>query len=206
MAKVSNYEKVYVHFQKLFLEMDHKKAAKKLCLACDDENIYIPFFNQPIVLNRGNAEMTSSVYPSIPVVTRLLVLHHLYYHKEDAYNSSNMVPFRDLRECAIFEDACYRNTILPFAEAFAGKTELLRERASQIGCVFLSFGDVSFTINAFPLIPLQFIFWDGDEEFPAKANILFDQNIAQFIHAESIPVLADFGVSLLTGKHRIELV
>jgi hypothetical protein len=96
-----------------------------------------------------------------------------------------MVTFRNIRECANFEPAYQKTTITPFATYFNRKTELLKKRAIKIGGQITSYGNVSFTLNAFPLIPLQFIFWDGDEDFPANANILFDQNIAQFIHPKA---------------------
>jgi hypothetical protein len=111
-----------------------------------------------------------------------------------------MVTFRNLRECSNFELAYQKTTLTPFATYFNGKTELLKQQATKIGAQLNSYGDVSFIINAFPLIPLQFIFWDGTEEFPASANILFDKNIAQFIHPESIPVLANAGVNILMNK------
>jgi hypothetical protein len=41
---------------------------------------------------------------------------------------------------------------------------------------------------------------DGDEEFSANANILFDKHIAQFIHPESVSVLANVGVSILMSN------
>ena len=59
------------------------------------------------------------------------------------------------------------------------------------------FGDVSFTLQAFPKISLTYIFWDGDEEFPASANILFDDQIANWTHPESVPVLAETGTRKL---------
>jgi len=180
------------------LEMDQEKAAKKLLLDYDSESIKVPFFKRLIALNRSSAEMSSSGYAGeVPLTHKLLALHHIYYHLEDAANSGQMVAFREVRECAVFDGAYRRNTLLPFAAAFEGKAGLLRERAAQLGGAFLSYGDVSFELSAFPLIKLQYIFWDGDEEFPANASVLFDQNIAQFIHAESIPVLADAGARLL---------
>jgi hypothetical protein len=88
-------------------------------------------------------------------------------------------------------------TLVPFAAYFDQKAQLLKNRIGAIGGQITTCGDVSFTVNAFSCIPLQFIFWDGDEEFPANATILFDKNIARFIHPESIPVLADVGTKLL---------
>ncbi len=54
--------------------------------------------------------------------------------------------------------------------------------------------------EAFPCIPLQFIFWDGDDEFPAQANILFDKNITDFTHEETVVLIAEEGVDRFLGK------
>ena len=33
-------------------------------------------------------------------------------------------------------------------------------------------------------------FWDGDEEFPAQVNLLFDRNATDLIHVESVVTIA----------------
>jgi hypothetical protein len=196
---VSNSERLCIHYQKLFLKLDHIKTAEKLHLEYDKNHIHIPFFNSSFTINRHTADITSSSLckSSECYLEKLLILHHLYFHKPDAENSGSMVPFRGIRECADFELAYQKTTIAPFTTYFNQKAELLKKRAIAIGGQISSYGDVSFTINAFPLIPLRFIFWNGDEELPANVNILFDKNIANFIHPESIPVLANFGTKLL---------
>ena len=39
-------------------------------------------------------------------------------------------------------------------------------------------------------MPLTVLFWDGDEEFEAQANILFDADITDFIHEETVVCVA----------------
>ena len=34
------------------------------------------------------------------------------------------------------------------------------------------------------------MFWDGDDEFPAQANLLFDRSATDFIHIESVVTIA----------------
>jgi hypothetical protein len=51
-------------------------------------------------------------------------------------------------------------------------------------------------------MPIRFLFWDGDEEFPAQANILFDENITEFTHEETVVTIASDGVRCLTDAAR----
>jgi hypothetical protein len=202
---VSNSERLYAHYQELFLKSNHVKTAEKLHLIYDKEYVYIPFFNREFTINRYTADITGSVYKKCDCyIEKLLILHHLHFHKTCAKNSGVMVPFRGIRECADFEPAYQKTTVTPFITYFNRKTSLLKKRAYNIGGQITSYGDISFTVNAFPLVPIQFIFWNGDEELPASANILFDKNIAQFIHPESIPVLANVGTSLLMDNNQLE--
>ena len=39
-------------------------------------------------------------------------------------------------------------------------------------------------------IPVKLMFWDGDDEFPAQANLLFDRSATDFIHIESVVTIA----------------
>ena len=52
---------------------------------------------------------------------------------------------------------------------------------------------------AFPPVPITHILWGGDDEFPAEANILFDETIAQLLSHRRIAALAGASVYRLMG-------
>ena len=49
---------------------------------------------------------------------------------------------------------------------------------------------MGYRIHAFDCMPLTMVFWDGDDEFPAQANILFDAEITDFLHEETVVLVA----------------
>ncbi len=55
-------------------------------------------------------------------------------------------------------------------EAFLG-------RARKLGGKPLGFGDASVEIYPLPRVPVTLILWFGDEEFPARADLLFDSSV-----------------------------
>ena len=69
--------------------------------------------------------------------------------------------------------------------------EELRRACDALGGRPLPQGDAGYQILAFDCMPLQFIFWDGDDEFPAQANILFDADITDFLHEETVVCVGD---------------
>ena len=74
------------------------------------------------------------------------------------------------------------------ARTFSGREDRLERAVEALrGCRIHGHG---FLLHAFACIPVQLLFWDGDEEFPAQANLLFDRNATDFIHVESIVTIA----------------
>lgn len=195
--KISNYEKVFVKYKRLFLVIDHEDVARRLLLKIDDKHITIPYFGRTVKVFRETGDMFYEDGGEMDVEDKLLIMHHFYFSKPSAFLAGEMVPFREIHEAAHFEPAYEKETLLPSAEYFAGKPELFLQRAKELGGRIEKFGDASVTLSATPTIPLTYIFWDGDEEFPASMNILFDKNITQFIHAESVPAIAGAGAKLL---------
>ena len=54
----------------------------------------------------------------------------------------------------------------------------------------MELAESGFLLPAFDCIPVKLLFWDGDDEFPAQANVLFDRSATDFIHIESIVTIA----------------
>jgi hypothetical protein len=52
---------------------------------------------------------------------------------------------------------------------------------------------------------MRFLFWEGDGEFPAQANILFDAGATDFTHSESIVSIAMVGLAQLAEEAGLPL-
>ncbi len=58
-------------------------------------------------------------------------------------------------------------------------------------------GGVSLIFELLPKIPVQLIFYDSDDEFPARARLLCDLNATNFLEFEFIAVLVTIFVQEL---------
>lgn len=193
----SNYEKVYAQFQDWFVKCPQEDIIKKTGGEFDEKNLYLSFFSERCRISRETGMITGEGEREIPVTERLTIMHHLRYCKTFAEEGSKMVPFREIREAAVFERAYERSALEPLKKHFAGRPQELLKAGLKLGGIREKYGDVSLTLHAFPKISLTYIFWDGDEEFPPSANILFQDTIAQWTHPESVPTLAQIGTERL---------
>jgi len=81
------------------------------------------------------------------------------------------------------------DAINPWVKTFNGKKDLFLSVLKEMGGSEARLGDYGGVIKAFPKIPLAFLIWEGDDEFPPKGNILFDSTISMFLDTAGAYVL-----------------
>ncbi len=82
--------------------------------------------------------------------------------------------------------------------AFGSSPELLVEKGLKLGGKKLDHGDGAIELYILPKVPVCFIVWAGDDEFPAKASILFDATAADQIPLDALGAAVDLAVNALT--------
>lgn len=103
----------------------------------------------------------------------------------------------------LFKQGSYSGSALemPIIKRFKGRIPNLLETAAFFGGRKggeSGSGSVSIVFKLLPHILLQLIFYDQDDEFPARATLLFDRNATQFMDFEVFAVLVTLFVQALT--------
>lgn len=65
------------------------------------------------------------------------------------------------------------------------------------GAKKISMGDVAYEFEVVNGYRMRFIFWEGDEEFPPSAQILYSDNFQFGFHAEDLVVAGDLSITTL---------
>ncbi|MGE5556447.1 MAG: DUF3786 domain-containing protein [Methanocella sp.] len=110
--------------------------------------------------------------------------------------SGNLIKYKDLPGGCAYAEALNRTAIQPIAEVFGNNPQDLAVAAQQIGGKPQNFGDCSVQIEALKGIPLTYTVW-GSEEYPASANILYDETASSYLHTEDLAVLAELATCRL---------
>ena len=74
----------------------------------------------------------------------------------------------------------------PDAAKFKGQTERLRRACESLGGRPFGNADAGYSIPVFKDLNILFTFWDADDEFPASIKYLFDANVLQYMHYETL--------------------
>lgn len=195
----NNYEKWCAEWGKRFLTMDQEQLLKRVPgLEQEGDCLTLSYFHQKYGIRRRTGEIVSFQSDEKPTAfTQLNLYTLLWYCKEGARFQGEWLPFRSLKDASPFGPAFQKSVIDVFAGTFSGHIKELESACLSLGGTKLPHSDAGYQIPAFACIPVQFLFWDGDDEFPAQANILFDRGAVDFIHVESLVTIASEGLALL---------
>lgn len=82
-------------------------------------------------------------------------------------------------------------------EAFGRCSEKLFDVAGRFRGERRDFGDASIQLSVLPRIPLTMVIWRGDEEFAARASVLFDQTAADQLPLDALLAAVNLTVEAL---------
>ena len=173
------------------VELQCCNAGAKLETADGSKSIIAEYLGQPYRITLPELEIA----PTDPQITiqpreKLLILHYII-NADGSPLCGNMLTYKEIPEGATYYPTFYKRSIKPLVDNFGDNPKRLLEVAALMGGRESEYGDVSVTINAFRNVPLTFVLWRGDEEFPADGSILFDGNISGYLSAEDITVLCE---------------
>ena len=206
MAK-NNYDQWRIDWQQRFLSMDLQHLRKKLpFLLLEEDRLLVPYFEQMVPIRLGDGVIEKPhAWQSLSLMDEMNIYTMLWYSKKDASLTGDWVAFEDLKDARPFGPAFRKGNLAPFAATFEGHPNQLRQALIALGGRPLEIGEVGYEISVFPCIPMRVLFWDGDDEFPAQVNLLFDRSATDFNHVESIVSIASEALRHLANEAGLPL-
>ncbi|HZK17825.1 MAG TPA: DUF3786 domain-containing protein [Clostridia bacterium] len=121
--------------------------------------------------------------------TQILLLHYLA-HASGIPLQDRLISFKELDNGFLYIGPFTNRAIVPLVKIFGDEPARMVSAAKKIGGKEIDLGDVAVTIPAFPLLPVTCVIWEGDDEFPASGNILFDGSAGTHLATEDFAFLA----------------
>lgn len=190
MIKKTNYE---IQAEKAVLEFpkwDHEKIAKKFDLKYDEDYLYINFLSQEYRLNRhtGSIEKPDkdNIYINANYNEVMSILDLFDYSKDNLKLSGKWSTPNSLKGTINGGHVDSNSTMfLKYENFFSGNIELLKKACEKLNGREIPEGDVGYIIDVFDCLPVKFIFYDEDCDFPPEIKILWDENVLDYMHFET---------------------
>ena len=203
LSKQKNYQQSFdlasASIKKMNLEERAKKAGADYQKGEEREIITIHFFSAPYHIQFPQIEFYSPAKKVVSLVTRILLLHYLIRADGNPL-TGKWVAYKDIPGGLLYAGVFARRVTEPLQRKFGKSAESFREAGMKSGGEPVEIGDVSFVLHAFPSVPVQYVLWEGDDEFPPSVQLLFDASVEHYLALEDIVVLGQVTTGRLINR------
>lgn len=155
----------------------------------EQESFILPYLNRKYYVHHRTGEVKSLRDGSgVSIQLQILFLHYLIYARGTPLKGE-WITFKELPGGQIYIEPYQKRTIKPLLKYFGQNLEKFMELACSLGGERASYGDGAMVLRPFPRVPLAFVLWEGDEEFPPSANILYDASAPFYLPTEDYALL-----------------
>lgn len=191
--------------ENLWLQLDkldrQKTAQRAKCQYLTDPPRYaISLLNTEYTVNLPDRQIFSIQTGSEPTdaefLEQLCILAYLI-NAQDLPPANKFVGPEHLPSGQFFFRGLHSLPTRKLEEAFGNSPEQLYEVSKKLDAKRSEFGDASIKLHALPRIPITIIIWRGDDEFEARASILFDETAGSQLPLDALGALANLAVKAL---------
>jgi hypothetical protein len=168
-----------------------------------DDQFRVPFLNRiyRICFPELTFEDETDSQKEVPIQEQILILHYML-SSTPAPLTDNWISYREISGASFYYSSFVRRAIDPLKKVFGQNIDGFLRAGDILGGKTIDTGDAGYEFRLFPNISLRLILWAGDEEFPAEAGIVFDENIGSMLSPEDIAWLAGMLVYRLIALSR----
>lgn len=187
----SNYDLQVDVGRKIFLEYDQAMMIQKFSLQADDSWIYLTYINTPCRIERATGrieEMSDGKWTECRNFSTVMTIYDLL-----CYHKGNTAPVLFHQWCTVgtfvVTGVTETGTFTKKAAAFFdGRLEELKAACIKLGGIHekrMAGADITCRIPVTHFFPVLLQFWEGDDEFPPKLQLMWDRNSISFLHFET---------------------
>ncbi|MCD5407989.1 DUF3786 domain-containing protein [Candidatus Bipolaricaulota bacterium] len=152
----------------------------------EGEALVLPFFGAPYRVTWPELRVLAPDGEECPEELTALLLDYLLFGDGTA-PCGRGIGFRELPHGGFYFRAFQGYT----GDILVRELDLVafRRAAETLGGEPVELGDAAYRFFALPKLSLAVVWWEGDEEFPPKAAVLFDATAGGYLPAEGLAIL-----------------
>ena len=199
-----NYEVAYNEAQDILSKSSPIEICARSGAELLEENgrkkIKLSFLNDSLIITHPDISVSYLDKDNkVSMWLKILVLHYLIYSKGTP-ETGEQITFKQLEGGLGYYPAFQKRTIAPILENFPDLGDFIKA-GELIGGMRSGQGDFSVTFTVFPRMTATYIFWNGDEDFPAEGSVVFDSSFKDYLTTEDIVVMCNM-ISIMMIKKK----
>ena len=191
----------FAHYEGLFRELDPREVTARVTDVTFEEGAFrVTLLGRTFAISHPDCVFTALDGGSLPPLpTRTFLLRYLLESKTLPFGGS-WKTFREMPWGEMYIKPYTGRVLTRAAFTFGTRVNAFRAAAQKLGATALSHGDAGFQFDLIGPYRMQILVWEGDDEFPPNAQILFSDNFPQAFSAEDRTVVGDLFITDLKRK------
>lgn len=177
--------------QRCGLRFDEAASCFEMRLLYDDYRLFWPEFRIE------SANESALALKSIPAQIFLI---RFLLEGCASQGSGSFLPYREMPWGDVYLKPFTGRCLTRAAFTFGTRIAAFRAACEKTPAVPVKYGDAAFQLEIMPGYEVRLIVWEGDDEFPPNAQMLFSDNFPQAFSAEDRTVTGDLLITELKRK------
>ncbi len=191
----------FAHYEQLFRAMEPQAAVERLSgIRWDGKEFYVNLMGREYAVAHPEyaiRALDGGKLPPLP--TQTFLLRYLLECKDVSWNGG-WKPFREMPWGELYIKPYTGRVLTRAAFTFGTRIAAFRAAAEKMGGIPVAHGDAGFQFQLIPGYQVQILAWEGDEEFPPNAQVLYSDNFAEGFAAEDRVVAGDILISTIKAN------
>ena len=191
----------FSHYEALFRQLDPAEAAARLPdVAWDGKAFTLTLLGRGYDISHpayAIRALDGGAVPPLP--TQTFLLRYLLEGKTVAA-TGNWLTFREMPWGELYIKPYTGRVLTRAAFTLGTRVADFRKAAEQMGAEAVNHADAGFRFRLIGQYEMQILVWEGDEEFPPSAQVLYSDNFAEGFHAEDRVVAGDILISTIKAN------
>ena len=185
----------FEHYAELFAKADAKEMAQRTGTNFDGEKFYVNLLGVEYAISYPTAAFTPGA--ALPVQT--FILRWLLEGKKVSWQG-NWKTFREMPWGELYIKPYTGRVLTRAAFTFGFKLEKFRAACEKMGAVAVKHGDAGYQLQLLPGFWMQIMVWEGDDEFPPNAQVLYTDNFEDGFAPEDRVVAGDILITAIKSN------
>ena len=186
----------FSHYEELFRQCAPEEVQSRLQdVRWDGKEFYVNLLGQEYGISHPQYAIRALDGGKIPPLpTQTFLLRYLLEGKTVAWKGS-FLTFREMPWGELYIKPYTGRVLTRAAFTFGTRVAAFRAACERLGAMSLNHGDAGYQFRMIGNYDIQILVWEGDEEFPPSAQVIYSDNFAEGFAPEDRVVAGDILIS-----------
>ena len=187
----------FSHYEERFCSLDPAEAAARTGVRWDGKKFYVNLLGKDYAISHPVYSIRSlDGSPVPPLPTQTFLLRYLLESKNVPW-LGQWKTFREMPWGEMYIKPYTGRVLTRAAFTLGTRLAAFNAAAEKLGAVKVSHGDAGWQFSLIGGYQMQILVWEGDDEFPPNAQVLYSDNFAEGFAAEDRVVAGDILISVI---------